>query len=103
MIDDRSHAVAVRGGVIMSQCFARVTFLQPTVITIYSTSVIYLIQRPMPGVRHHLAGLRGNTHVEENLVPCRTTFSTASKKSRSVATFRLARIANIPACEIASE
>ena len=38
-----------------------------------------------------------DAYVLENLVPCRTTFSTASKKSRSVATFRRARIANIPA------
>jgi hypothetical protein len=37
------------------------------------------------------------TYVLENLVPCRTTFSTASKKSRSVATFLRARIANMPA------
>ena len=40
------------------------------------------------------------TYVDENFVPCLTTFSTASKKSRSVATFRRARIANIPAFEI---
>ena len=31
-------------------------------------------------------------------MPWRTTFSTASKKSRSVATFRRARIANMRAC-----
>lgn len=37
------------------------------------------------------------TYVLENFVPCRTTFSTASRKSRSVATFRRARMANIPA------
>ena len=37
------------------------------------------------------------TYVLENLVFCRITLSTASKKSRSEATFRLARIANIPA------
>lgn len=42
---------------------------------------------------------RTGTYVLENLVPCRTTFSTASKKSRSVATFLLARIANMPAYE----
>ena len=36
-------------------------------------------------------------YVDENFVPWRTTFSTASKKSRSVATFRRARIANMPA------
>lgn len=36
-------------------------------------------------------------YVLENLVPCLTTFSTASKKSRSVATLRRARMANIPA------
>jgi hypothetical protein len=35
--------------------------------------------------------------VLENLVPWRTTLSTASKKSRSDATFLLARMANIPA------
>jgi hypothetical protein len=35
--------------------------------------------------------------VLENFVPCLTTFSTASRKSRSVATLRRARIANIPA------
>lgn len=39
-----------------------------------------------------------NTYVEENFVPCLTTFSTASRKSRSVATFLRARIANMPAC-----
>jgi hypothetical protein len=44
--------------------------------------------------------LRKETNVLENLVPCRTTFSTASKKSRSDATFRRARIANIPAYSI---
>jgi len=37
------------------------------------------------------------TYVLENFVPCRMTFSTASRKSRSVATFRRARMANIPA------
>lgn len=35
----------------------------------------------------------------ENFVPCLTTFSTASKKSRSEATFRLERMANMPACK----
>lgn len=37
------------------------------------------------------------TYVLENFVPCRTTFSTASRKSLSVATFLRARIANMPA------
>lgn len=41
-----------------------------------------------------------STHVLENLVPCLTTFSTASRKSRSDATFRRARIANIPAYSV---
>jgi hypothetical protein len=41
----------------------------------------------------------GNTYVLENLVPCLTTFSTASRKSRSEATFRRARMANMPACK----
>ena len=40
---------------------------------------------------------RGTTYVLENFVPCRTTFSTASKKSLSVATFLRALIANMPA------
>ena len=42
---------------------------------------------------------RENIYVLENLVPCLTTFSTASKKSRSEATFRRARIANMSAYE----
>lgn len=39
----------------------------------------------------------------ENFVPCLTTFSTASRKSRSVATLRRARIANMPAYILCSE
>jgi len=91
----------MKDGKIMRQYCVYDT-LQPNVTTIYSTSVIHLIQWPMPGVRRHLT-VKKSTHVEENFVPCRTTFSTASKKSRSVATFRLARMANIPAYEIVSE
>ena len=44
-----------------------------------------------------LASESSKTYVLENFVPCRTTFSTASKKSRSVATFLRARMANMPA------
>ena len=100
-IDDRRH---VTDGMVSLEPVSSVyDILQPAVVTIYSTSVIHLIQRPVPEIRKYLTAPKGSTYVEENFVPCRTTFSTASKKSRSVATFRLARMANIPAYEIASE
>ena len=61
--------------------------------------IVHLIKRSEVGSMSQwteLMTLKG-TYVLENFVPCRTTFSTASRKSRSVATFRRARMANIPA------
>lgn len=61
--------------------------------------VIHLIEGTAR-IRGGLVSLREKarqTYVLENFVPCLTTFSTASKKSRSVAIFRRALIANIPA------
>ena len=61
--------------------------------------VIHLVKRPVDiGVnKNSRSEAKDTTYVDENLLPCLTTFSTASKKSLSVATFLLALIANIPA------
>jgi hypothetical protein len=61
--------------------------------------VVYLVQGPESTSKSSIASLENKkTYVLENFVPCLTTFSTASKKSRSDATFLRARIANMPAC-----
>ena len=63
--------------------------------------VVNLVKRP---ICDHFVSVEKKhisraTYVLENLVPWRMTLSTASKKSRSDATFLRARIANIPAYE----
>jgi hypothetical protein len=69
--------------------------------------IIHLVKRP-GSRRSQSLDSRGEggqevTYVLENFVPCLTTFSTASRKSRSVATLRRARIANMPAWTMVSD